>query len=381
MDFNLPEELKVIQESTRKFVDKELLPVDQQLEDTKIIPPEIIQKMRDMGYFGITLPVEYGGMELGALGNCVIQEQLAHANLCFNLLISGNVGIGSLGILHFGSEEMKQKYLPKFASGEFIAAFALTEPEAGSDAASIQTTAVKKGDRWILNGTKHFITRGDIADVIIVIAVTDKEKRAKGGISAFVVEKGFPGYRVARAQASMGPDIVHQGELVFEDCEVPEENMLGPEGGGFNVAMSVLDEGRLVQGARCLGIGERLLKMSVDYANTRVQFGKPIARNEAIRWMLADTAVELYAIRCMTYDAAWRRDQGENVRTKASMVKLFSTEAVNRIADRAVQIHGGMGYMKDFPIEAIYREVRIMRIYEGTSEVQRLIISRDVLRS
>lgn len=381
MDYSLPEELKVIQESTRKFVEKELMPIDQQLEDTKVIPQDIIQKMREMGYFGITLPTKYGGMDLGAFGNCIIQEQLAHANLCFNMLISGNVGIGSLGILHYGTEEMKEKYLPKLASGEIIAAFALTEPEAGSDAASIKATAVKKGDKYILNGTKHFITRGDIADVVTVVAVTDKEKKAKGGITAFVVEKDFPGYKVARKQASMGPDIVHQAELLFEDCEVPAGNILGKEGEGFKVAMSVLDEGRLAQGARCLGIGERLLKMSAEYANTRVQFGKPISKNQAIQWMLADCAVELYAIRCMTYDAAWRKDNGEDVRTKAAMVKLFGTEAINRIADRAVQVHGGMGYMKDFPVEAIYREVRVMRIYEGTSEVQRMIISRDVLRN
>jgi acyl-CoA dehydrogenase len=379
MDFDLSEELKVIQESTRRFVEKELLPIDQELEQTKIIPPDKIQKMREMGYFGVTLPTEYGGMGLGTLGSCIIQEQLAHANLCWNFLISGNVGIGALGILHFGSDDMKKKYLPRLASGEFIAAFALTEPEAGSDAASVQTTAVKKGDRYILNGTKHYITRGDICDIVTVIAVTDKEKRAKGGISAFVVEKGFPGFKVARAQESMGPDIVHQAELVFEDCEVPEENLLAREGEGFKLAMAVLDEGRLAQGARCLGMGERLLKMSAEYANTRVQFGRPIAKQQAIRWMLADCAVELYAIRCMTYDAAWRREQGENSRTKAAMVKLFATEAINRIADRSVQIHGGMGYMKDFPVEAIYREVRVMRIYEGTSEVQRLIISRDVL--
>jgi acyl-CoA dehydrogenase len=380
MDFDLPEELKVIREATRKFVDKELIPICQQMEEhTKQIPAGIIAQMKELGYFGIVTPAEYGGMGLSNVGHCVIQEELARANLAFCLLISGNNGIGSMGILHFGNEAQKQKYLPRMATGELMSCFALTEPNAGSDASSIQAKAEKKGDKYILNGMKHFITRADISDVFTVIAVTDKERRQKGGFSAFILEKDAPGFKIGKLQDSMGSDILHQCEMIFEDCEVPAANLLGQEGDGWKVAMRVLEEGRLGQGARSCGVARRLLDLCVDHANTRVQFGKPIAANQAIQWMLADMATELYAMQCMTYDAAWRLDQGDRTQARASKVKMFCTETVGRIADRAVQIFGGMGYMREAPIESIYREVRGMRIYEGTSEIQRMIISRDVL--
>ena len=380
MDFDLPEELKVIREATRKFVDKELIPITQHMEETtKRIPPEIIAQMKEMGYFGIVTPIEYGGMGLSNVGHCLIQEELARANLAFCMLISGNNGIGTMGIVHFGNEAQKQKYLPRMAAGELMSCFALTEPNAGSDASAIQMKAEKKGDKYILNGMKHFITRADISDVFTVIAVTDKEKRQKGGFSAFIVEKDAPGFKIGKLQDSMGSDILHQCEMIFEDCEVPAENLLGKEGDGWKTAMRVLEEGRLGQGARSCGVARRLIDLCVDHANTRVQFGKPIAANQAIQWMLADMATELYAMQCMTYDAAWRLDQGDRTQARASKVKMFCTEAVGRIADRAVQIFGGMGYMREAPIESIYREVRGMRIYEGTSEIQRMIISRDVL--
>jgi acyl-CoA dehydrogenase len=380
MDLDLPEEYQLLRDNIRRFVDRELIPINAKVEETRKIPESIINQMKEMGLFGILTSEEYGGMGLSAVGSCVIQEELCRANLCYALYLSGNIGIGSLAILHFGNEEQKQKYLPGMASGELMSCFALTEPNAGSDASAIEAKAEKKGNKYILNGMKHFITRGDISDVFTVIAVTDKAKRRKG-MSALIVEKGTPGFSIGKIQDSMGSDICRQCELVFEDCEVPAENLLGNEGQGFEIAMRVLEEGRVSQGARSIGLARRLIELSREHAQVRVQFGKPIAEFQGIQWMLADMATELYAMKTMVYDAAWRLDQGDRNRARAGMVKLFCTEAIGRIADRAVQILGGTGYMREGPVEAVYREVRGMRIYEGTSEVQRLIIARDVLEN
>jgi acyl-CoA dehydrogenase len=378
MDFEFPEEYRVLRDNIRRFVDKELIPINEQVEHTKQIPDKIAAQMKEMGLFGITVPQEYGGMGMSTVECMLIQEELARANLAYCFFISGNIGIGSLGLVYYGNEEQKQKYLPRMAAGELLSCFALTEPNAGSDASSILTKAEKKGDHYVLNGMKHFITKADISDVHTVVAVTDKSKGRKG-MSAFVVEKGTPGFTIGKLQDSMGTDICKQCELIFEDCAVPAANLLGKEGQGFEIAMRVLEEGRLSQGARSIGISRRLIELCAEHAKVRVQFGKPIAEFQAIQWMLADMITELYAMKTMVYDAAWRLDQGDRDRARASMVKLFCTEAVGRIADRAVQLFGGMGYMKEGPIEAVYREVRAMRIYEGTSEIQRLIISRDVL--
>jgi acyl-CoA dehydrogenase len=380
MDFEFPEEYKILRNNIRRFADRELIPINEEVEHTKKIPDKVISQMKEMGLFGIMTPLEYGGMGMTNLGSCIIQEELARANLCYPMHISGNIGIGTLGIVHYGHEEQKQKYLPRMATGELMSCFALTEPNAGSDAASIEAKAVRKGDSFVLNGLKHFITRGDISDVFTVVAITDKAKGHKG-MSAFIVEKGAPGFSIGKIQHSMGSDICRQCELVFEDCQVPAANMLGREGQGFEIAMRVLEEGRLSQGARSLGIARRLIEMSREHAQIRVQFGKAIAEFQAIQWMLADMATELYAMKNMVYETAWRLDQGDRSRARAGMVKLFCTEAIGRIADRAVQVHGGMGYMQEAPIESIYREVRGMRIYEGTSEIQRLIISRDILKN
>jgi acyl-CoA dehydrogenase len=295
------------------------------------------------------------------------------------MLISGNNGIGVQGLILDGSEAQKQRWLPRLASGEWIAAFALTEPGAGSDAQALETRAVRDGDRYILNGTKHYISRGDVAQLTTVFAVTDPALRARGGITAFAVEKGTPGFRVARIQESMGSDVVKQAELVFEDCAVPVENVVGEVGQGFACAMRVLDLGRLSLAARCLGTMEELLAVSVAHAQGRVQFGRPIAEQQAVQHMLADTATEIALTRPALYAAAARRDAGERVTHEAAMLKLFASEALGRAADRAVQIHGGMGFMKDCVVEGIYREARMMRIVEGTSEIQRLVIARGVL--
>ncbi len=266
------------------------------------------------------------------------------------------------------------------ATGEYIAAFALTEPEAGSDAANIRTTAVRDGDNYVLNGTKHFISNGPIADFVTVMAVTDKELRAKGGITAFIVEKGTPGFSVGQIHRKMGNRGAHQSELLFDHCVIPTKNMIGELGMGFKVAMKTLDATRLTVLATAVGMAERLLELSAQYAKIRVQFGKPIAANQAIQWMLADMATEIYAARNMMYHAAWKADQGQKFSTESAMFKLFASEIVCRCADRALQIHGGMGYMKDLVIERIYRDARLLRIVDGTSEIQRIVIARSVLQ-
>jgi len=303
MDFEFPEEYRVLRDNIRRFVDKELIPINEQVEHEKKIPDKIAAQMKEMGLFGITVPQEYGGMGMSTVECMLIQEELARANLAYCFLISGNIGIGSLGLVYYGSEEQKQKFLPRMATGELLSCFALTEPNAGSDASSILTKADKKGDQYVLNGMKHFITKADISDVHTVVAVTDKSKGRKG-MSAFVVEKGTPGFTIGKLQDSMGTDICKQCELIFEDCEVPAANLLGREGQGFEIAMRVLEEGRLSQGARSIGISRRLIELCRGHAQVRVQFGKPIAEFQAIQWMLADMITELYAT---TPPGAWTR--------------------------------------------------------------------------
>ncbi len=380
MDFELPESLRLIKETIRRFIKTELEPISQKVEEEEKIPEEIVQKMRELGLFGVSIPEEYGGMGLNTLGECVINEEFGKINACFRSRFGTNNGIGSQGILIDGTPEQKKKYLPRIASGEWTAAFALTEPNAGSDAANIQTKAVRRGDVYLLNGLKHFITNGDIANVVTVMAVTDKEKGTKG-VTAFIVEKTFPGFSVGKIDRKMGIHGNNTSELVFEDCQVPAENIIGgEEGKGFVTAMKVLEKGRITISATCVGTAEHALELSIAHAKQRVQFGKPIGVNQAIQWMLADMAISIYAGRQMVYHTAWCRDQKQRVIKQAAMCKVFCTEMANRAADYALQIHGGMGYMKESPIERIYRDIRLTRIFEGTSEVQRMIIARELLK-
>jgi len=380
MDFELPENIRLMRDTARRFVKNELEPISQQVEEEGEIPEGVVQKMRELGFFGLSIPEEYEGMGLSTLGECVLNEEFGRVNACFRSRFGTNNGIGSQGILIDGTPEQKQKYLPRIASGEWTAAFALTEPNAGSDAANIQTKAVKKGDVYLLNGLKHFITNGDIADVVTVMAVTDKEKGPRG-VTAFIVERTFPGYAVGKIDRKMGIHGNNTSELVFEDCQVPSENVIGgPEGKGFVTAMKVLEKGRITIGAVCVGTAQYCLDLSVAYSKQRVQFGKPIAVNQAIQWMLADMAISIYAGRQMVYHTAWCRDQKQRVTQQAAMCKVYCTEMVNRAADSALQIHGGMGYMKESPLERVYRDVRLTRIYEGTSEVQRMVIARELLK-
>jgi acyl-CoA dehydrogenase len=383
MDFEIPENLRMMQDTIARFVKQDLEPISQKVEEEDQIPEDIVQQMRELGLFGLAIPEEYGGLGLGTLGECLVYEELTKTNAAFRSRIGTSNGIGSMGILFDGTEEQKQRYLPRIASGEWTSCFALSEPEAGSDAGNVKTTAERDGDYFVLNGLKHFITNGDIADIATVIALTDKDKRTRGGITAFVVEKGTPGFSVGAIDRKMGLRGSHTCELIFDNCRIPVTNVIGGEpliGQGFKTAMSVLDKGRLTMGACALGAAQKLLEMCVAYAKERVQFGKPIAQFQSVGNMLADMATEIYAARQMLYHAAWLRDQGKKVIKEASMVKLFCTEMACRVAYNAVQIFGGSGYVQDFPIERFYRDVRLYTIYEGTSEIQRLVIARELTK-
>ncbi len=379
MDFSIPEELETIRRSVREFVENEVFPREEIIEEEDRIPEELIEGARQLGLFGTSIPEQYGGLGLNMVGKCIVGQELGRGHAGFSGYLGAHTGIGTSGLVMAGSGAIKEKYLPAMAEGKKIGAFALTEPGAGSDAAALKTSAVKKGDRWILNGVKHFITNGPIADVVTTMAVTDPSRGARG-ISAFVVEKDFPGFRVGKIEKKMGLRGSYTSEIIFEDCEVPEENLLGRENEGFITALKILASGRAGLGARCVGACQRLIELSLRYAKERAQFGKPIIANQAIQWMLADMVTETEAARALTLQTAWKVDRGADIIRDAAMTKLFATEVLGRVADRAVQIHGGMGYMKELPIERIYRDARITRIYEGTSEVQRMVIAGQLMK-
>ena len=381
MDFVIPEETRQLCDAVRRFVDRDMRPLDEQIKGEDVTPPELIQEARQRGvaagFYGMFMPEDVGGGGLDILSTAILFEDIARQGTRMTRFALGAHG-GPTPMLLACNDEQREEFLMPVMRAEKTNCFALTEPGAGSDAAALQTTAVKDGDNYILNGVKHFITNAPYADFAMVYAVTDKKLGARGGVSCFLVEKDTPGFSVARIQKTMAGDEL-QAELALEDCVVPANNILGEVGQGFLLAMQWIGHGRLLIGAMCVGVADFLLKLSTDYAKQRVQFGKPIASKQAIQWMLADTATEIYAARMMLYNAAWKAAQGENVIKETSMVKLYATEMVNRVADRALQIHGGMGYMREFPIERIFREVRVLRIVEGTSEIQRFIISRFLL--
>jgi len=383
MEFSIPAEQLVMRDRVRKFVAEELNPISMQVETSGEIPQEIVAKMRSMGLFGLAIPRAYGGLGLSTLGEIMVYEELTKTNACFRSRIGTSNSIGSMGILFDGTEDQKQKYLPRIAAGEWTAAFALTEPDAGSDAANIKCSAVLEGDHWILNGTKQFITNGDCAGVITTIAVTDEEKRARGGFTAFIIEKDFPGLTVSPPDKKMGLKGSHTNELVFRNCRVPKENVIGGSsmlGQGFKTAMRVLDKGRLTMGACALGASQKLLEICVLHIRHQIRPGKSRDDLQAAQFSLADMATEIFAARQMLYDTARLRDTGKNVTHEASMVKLFCTEMASRIADRAMDIFGDEGYLPKSQIEMFLRDVRLYRTFEGTSEIQRMVISRNLLR-
>ncbi len=375
----LPEDIQMLKDMVRRFVDNEVGPLSSYIEEEEQIPDEIVKKLKELGLFGLTIPEEYGGSGIGPLGYAVVREEFARTNMALGSLFLVNNGIGSKGIQLEGTEEQKRKFLPPIAKGEKFACFALTEPDAGSDAAAIQTTAVLDGDEYVLNGRKQFITNGPFADIITVMAVTDKSKRARGGITAFIVEKGTPGMIQGKAEKKMGWHGSPTGDILFDDCRVPARNVIGRVGHGFSIAMKTLAFGRLGVAATALGAAQKAFEMACGYAKTRSAFGKTIGKYQFIQGMIADMATEISASRLMVYNLAKDMEAGHNRDIEASMAKLFASEVAGRAADMNVQIHGGMGYMKELAAERLYRDVRVLRIVEGTSEIQRIIIARNYL--
>jgi acyl-CoA dehydrogenase len=334
---------------------------------------------RDMGLFGITIPEQYGGIGLDLAGKCALEETMGRSSYAFATFLGNHTGIGTAGIVALGTESQKKKYLPRMASGEWLGCFALTEPQAGSDPSAMRATAVRKGDRYVLNGEKIFITNGGVAQLFTVMAITDRSQGIKG-ISAFIVERGFKGFAIGKNELKMGMHGVTTVPLAFNDCEIPAENRLGPEGMGYVQALKTLTMGRVTIAARSCGMMDRLIERCVEYMKTRVQGGKRIAEHQGLQWMLADMGVARDAARALTWRAIEIMLRGERGTLEASAAKLFATEALGKVVDCAVQIHGGMGYMREAGIETVYRDARITRIYEGSSEIQRNIIAAQLLK-
>jgi len=378
MNTNLPEELQMLQRSVRQFVDDRLTPLERDIEEKDEIPRAVIDAMAGMGLFGLGFREEVGGQGFGKLGYCVAVEQLARANASLWNVIGGSAGLCGTAIDIGGPDAVRTRYLPDLLSARKIGAYGLSEPGAGSDAASLRTTARRDGGSYVIDGAKTFITNAPIADVFVIFATLDPNMGSKA-ITAFVVEREAEGLEVGPNDAKMGLHGSTTAQLFFHDLRVPVAQRVGDEGKGFAVALATLDYGRMGLAAHAVGAAQHLLEASVAHAKTRTQFGRPIGANQAIQWMLADAATEIHAARLMVYDAASRADRGERVGDRASMAKLFATEALGRIADAAVQIHGGMGYMRELWIERAYRDARIYRIYEGTSEIQRLVIAQGLL--
>jgi butyryl-CoA dehydrogenase len=378
MDFELAEEQLMVRETTRAFVEREVKPVAQRLDREAIYPSELVKRLGELGLMGILVPQEFGGSGMDLLSCVVAMEEISKAWASLAVAMSVQNSLVCAPIARFGSAAQKKKYLPSLARGERLGCYALTEPGSGSDAGSIQTRAKRVDDDFVLNGNKIFATNGNRADLAIVYAVTDPA-RGKKGISAFIVEKNSPGFVVGKLEDKLGLRSSDTASLLFEDCPVPGENLLGTEGEGFTIALATLDGGRIGIAAQALGIAQGCLEESVAYAQQRRQFGRAIAEFEAIQWMLADMATEIDAARLLTYRAAWLAEQGRTFTKEAAMAKLFASEAANRAAYKAIQIFGGYGYTKEFAVERFFRDARITTIYEGTSEIQRLVIARRLI--
>ena len=380
MDFQLSDEILGFEKTIRRFVEKEIDPLSLQIERDARIPQSLIDQMKALGFFGLAIPEVYGGLGLAILDQCVIYEELGRTNACIRTYIGSNNGPGVECICHDGSETQKQKYLPDLAGGKKLAAFAVSEADCGSDLKGVRTTARKEGDKYILNGSKFYITMGDVADLDVVLAYTDKTLGPRRGMTVFLVERGFSGFSLGAIDEKMGLRGSNTCELVFEDCEVPQENVVGKVGDGFRVALKGINRGRVNIAAVSIGTASKLLDLSIAYSKQRQVSGQPISRFQAIQFKLADMATEIYASRSMLYHAAWLADQGRPYVKEAAMLKLFSTEMANRAAYEALQIFGGMGYMKELGVERIYRDVRALTIYEGTSEIQRATIAAQLLK-
>ena len=379
MDFELSEEQLLIQEMVREFAATEVAPIAAEIDRDHRFPEELIPKLAKLSLLGVPYPEEVGGAGADNVSYVIVLEELARVCGSTPVIVSGHTSLGTWPIFEFGSPAQKEKYLNKLTTGAMLGAFALTEPGAGTDAAAGRTTAVLDGDEYVLNGSKIFITNGGYAGIYIVTAMTDPAAGTRG-ISAFIVEKDAPGFTVGEKEHKMGIKASSTTPLYFSDCRVPKDALLGQEGKGFKIAMAALDGGRIGIAAQALGIAQGALDASLAYAKERVQFGKPIAALQAIQWMIADMATEIAAARLLVYRAAWNKDHGLPYGTEAAMAKLFASEAATRVADRAIQIHGGYGYTESYPVERAYRDAKITELYEGTSEVQRMVIAGSFLR-
>lgn len=361
----------------RRFVDERLVPAEAEVARTDAIPADLLAEMKGIGLFGLSISEEYGGLGLNMEEEALLVLELGRAAPAFRSMFATNVGIGSQGIAIDGTEDQKRKYLPRLASGDLIGSFALTEPDVGSDAGSVSTTARREGDHYVLNGTKRFITNAPHAGLFTVMARTDPAQKGPRGVSAFAVEAGLPGLSTGKPERKMGQQGAHVSDVIFENCRVPVDALIGGvEGMGFKTAMKVLDKGRLHIAAACTGLAERIIDDMMAYAVTRQQFGRPIAEFQLLQAIFADSKAEAYAARCMVLDAARKRDAGLDVSVEASCAKMFASEMVGRVADRNVQVHGGNGYIAEYRAEQLYRDARLFRIYEGTTQIQQGIIAR-----
>ena len=379
MQLEINPELAQLRLALRRFTDEVLEPLALEIDRTGQVPDRAVEVLRDHGYLGMRLPQVFGGGGHDLSTYCLVLEEFSRSHRVFTLILDGSSGLNPIAIANFGSAAQQEKYVAALASGRMTASFALTEPEAGSDSQAMRTRAVRCDGGWRLNGRKHWISGAHAADVVLVMAVNDPALRAKGGITAFLVDKGTPGFDVTRVDTTIGSEAIKLAELTFEDCFVPDSAVLGKVGQGFQIAMDSLTNGRLGVATSCLGAADRLLQMSRDHSKARSTFGKPLAERQAIQWMLADSATELAVARAFVYETLRRVDSGEDVGAAASMCKLYASEMVGRVADRAVQIHGGMGLVRQFPVERFYRDVRHYRVGEGASEIHRMLIARELL--
>ncbi|MDP2209956.1 MAG: acyl-CoA dehydrogenase family protein [Bacteroidota bacterium] len=373
-EFNFSEEQLMLRDMVREFTNNEIKPIASKIDQDERIPPELIKKIADLGLLGAAFPTEYGGGGFGEVGYCLMQEEIGRGCLSTATFIGAHESIGTNTIYIGGSEELKKKYIPLLAEGKMIGAFALTESKAGSDSFNVRTTAKLDGNEWVINGEKMWITNGGIADVISVFARTER------GVTAFAVETKTPGFHAHPPEKKMGIKGSITNSLTFENVRIPKENIIGQEGRGFLVAMKTLDAGRLGLGAACIGSSKEVLELSTKYAKERIQFDQPIANFQGVQFMLAEMGTLIYAMESIVYRTAVDYDLGKSISKQSAMVKLFCSEAADKIMDSAVQIHGGMGYSRELPIERFYRDSRINRIFEGTSEIQKGIIARDLLK-
>jgi hypothetical protein len=378
MNLHFTEEQQMMRRMVRDFAESEIAPYIEKMEEGEF-PRDILKKMGELGLMGIPIPEEYGGSGMDFTSYIIAIHELSRVSAAIGVILSVHTSVGTNPILYFGTEEQKKKYVPKLAKGEYLGAFCLTEPSAGSDAASLKTKAVKQGDYYKLNGSKVFITNGGEADTYIVFARTGDEKSSKG-ISAFVVEKDTHGFIIGKDEKKMGLHGSRTVQITFEDALVPAENLIGEEGQGFKIAMANLDAGRIGIAAQSLGIAEAALEHAIFYSKERRQFGKPIAANQGIGFKLADMATQVEAAKLLTYQAAYLRDNGQPCGKEASMAKLFASQTAMNVATEAIQVYGGYGYTKDYPVERFFRDAKICQIYEGTSEIQRIVISKHLLK-